>query len=91
MKKNIILPILLILSVFIFCLSVALKSSINSDSASMYIEAMDMANGNWLLNGWDLSTVPFYFTDTLLYAVIIKIFGPHEIFMWIIPTIIYTR
>ncbi|HGG1687012.1 TPA: hypothetical protein ACJFOC_001381 [Escherichia coli] len=90
MKKNIILPILLILSVFIFCLSVALKSSINSDSASMYIEAMDMANGNWLLNGWDLSTVPFYFTDTLLYAVIIKIFGPHEIFMWIIPTIIYT-
>ncbi|MGP4263426.1 hypothetical protein [Escherichia coli] len=88
-KAKLFLSVFVIFS-FIYCLSLALKSGITSDAASMYLEAFDMANGNWLLQGWTLSTVPFYFTETLWYAVIIKIIGYHQGAMWWVPVLVYT-
>ncbi|EBF1595650.1 hypothetical protein DFU89_18725, partial [Salmonella enterica subsp. enterica] len=89
MKAKLFLSVFVLFS-FIYCLSLALKSGITSDAASMYLEAIDMANGNWLLHGWTLSTVPFYFTETLWYAVLIKIIGYHQSPMWWAPVLVYT-
>lgn len=89
MKAKIFLSVFVLFS-FIYCLSLSLKSGITSDAASMYLEALDMANGNWLLHDWTLSTVPFYFTETFWYAVLIKIIGYHQSPMWWAPVLVYT-
>lgn len=89
MKAKLFLSVFILFS-FIYCLSLALKSGITSDAASMYLEALDMANGNWLLHDWTLSTVPFYFTETVWYAILIKIIGYHQSSMWWAPVLIYT-
>ncbi|ENZ2118821.1 hypothetical protein ACGGXP_003037 [Salmonella enterica] len=88
-KEKLFLSVFVLFS-FIYCLSLSLKSGITSDAASMYLEALDMANGNWLLHGWTLSTVPFYFTETLWYAILIKITGYHQSPMWLAPVLVYT-
>lgn len=89
MKARLSLYVFVLFS-FIYCLSFSLKNGITSDAASMYLEALDMANGNWLLHNWTLSTVPFYFTETLWYAIIIKIIGYHQSPMWLVPVLVYT-
>lgn len=89
MKAKLFLSVFILFS-FIYCLSLSLKSGITSDAASMYLEALDMANGNWLLHDWTLSTVPFYFTETLWYAILIKIIGYHQSPMWWAPVLVYT-
>ncbi|MEA7940801.1 hypothetical protein ONO84_24735, partial [Salmonella enterica subsp. enterica serovar Virginia] len=38
----------------------------------------DIANGNITLKGWYLSTVTFYFTDLVWFALAIKLFGYSE-------------
>jgi len=53
----------------------SMRIEINSDMASGLLEAKDMVNGNILLNGWSLSTVPFYFTELIWYAIGIAVFG----------------
>lgn len=53
----------------------AMRIEINSDMASGLLEAKDMAGGNVLLEGWSLSTVPFYFTELIWYAICIALFG----------------
>lgn len=89
MRLKIYLSIITVFT-FLFCLSAALENGITSDAASMYREALDIANGNWLLHGWTLSTVPFYFTDTIWYAMLIKLIGNHQLTMWVAPVIVYT-
>lgn len=61
---------------------------INSDMASGLLEAMDVARGNIFLKGWSLSTVSFYFTDIVIYAVAIKVFWFSHHLSYIIPSII---
>ncbi|WBG90010.1 hypothetical protein N5580_13025 [Pantoea piersonii] len=61
---------------------------INSDMASGLIEAIDVAAGNIFLKGWSLSTVPFYFTDILTYAAVIKVFWYSYKLSYIIPSVI---
>lgn len=89
MIKKIYLLIFIVLS-FMISLSSSLQFTINSDAASMFREAIDISKGNILLRGWTLSTVPFYFTDTIWYATAISIFGNNQILMWVIPSIFYT-
>lgn len=57
----------------------------SSDSMSGILEAIDMANGNWTLKGWYLSTVTFYFTDLIWFASAIKIFGYADWITYVIP------
>lgn len=74
---------------FIFYLHISYHTGYNSDSASILLEAKEMADGNWLLKNWTLSTVTFYFTDALLYALIIKIFGYSHDYIYIVPSLGY--
>ncbi|HEO9230461.1 TPA: hypothetical protein QIF78_004641, partial [Escherichia coli] len=43
----------------------------NSDVISSFREARDITEGNIFLSGWDLSTVSFYFTEIIPYAIAI--------------------
>ncbi|EDW3847806.1 hypothetical protein YL26_004965, partial [Salmonella enterica subsp. enterica serovar Hadar] len=57
----------------------------SSDSMSGILEAADIANGNITLKGWYLSTVTFYFTDLVWFALAIKLFGYSEWITYVIP------
>lgn len=59
----------------------------NSDVISSFREARDILNGNILLSGWKLSTVSFYFTEIIPYALAIKIIGFNEHLYYIVPGI----
>jgi len=63
----------------------ATQVPLNSDAASALLEARDAAAGNLLLKGWNLSTVSFYFTEVLPYAVLIKLFGWHLGWAYLVP------
>ncbi|PNK88259.1 hypothetical protein CEQ31_000255 [Serratia odorifera] len=62
----------------------------SSDAVSGLLEGNDMANGNWTLSGWHLSTVSFYFTDIIWYGITSKLFwyGPYQAYL--IPAIMYS-
>lgn len=75
---------------FFLYLHIAYYTEYNSDSASEILEANEMANGNWLLKDWVLSTVNFYFTDAIWYAALIKIFGYNHDYVYILPAFGYT-
>ena len=77
------LLIFLALSVLYSCF--ATQVPLNSDAASALLEAQDIAAGNILLSGWNLSTVSFYFTEILPYAVLIKVFGWHLSWAYVVP------
>ncbi|HCC0889238.1 TPA: hypothetical protein M4K80_002792 [Salmonella enterica] len=49
-----------------------------------------MADGNILLRGWTLSTVSFYFTEAIWYAIAIRIFGDSIYLMYVLPSAFYT-
>ena len=59
----------------------------NSDVMSSFREARDITEGNIFLSGWDLSTVSFYFTEIIPYAIAIKIIGFNENLYYIVPGI----
>ena len=65
------------------------RNTIISDPASFFLEAKDIAAGNWALVGWSLSTVNFYFTEMIPFAIAIKLFGPHVSLLWLIPAAYY--
>lgn len=46
----------------------------SSDAVSGLLEGKDIADGNWTLSGWYLSTVSFYFTDIIWYGLASKVF-----------------
>lgn len=64
---------------------IAMRVTVNSDGASPLLIAKDIAAGNVFLQGWSLSTVSFYFTELLPYALAIKLFGWHMKFAYVIP------
>lgn len=72
-----------------FYSGIALQFEANSDSASMFLQAIDMARGNVLLKGWDLSTVSFYFTEIVPHAIAVAIFGERNILLYIVPAVLY--
>ncbi|ELW2864860.1 hypothetical protein QMI71_003178 [Salmonella enterica] len=49
-----------------------------------------MADGNILLRGWTLSTVSFYFTEAIWYAIVIRMFGDSIYLMYVLPASFYT-
>lgn len=59
----------------------------NSDVMSSFREARDITEGNIFLSGWDLSTISFYFTEIIPYAIAIKIIGFNENLYYIVPGI----
>ncbi|TCQ88018.1 hypothetical protein EC839_106296 [Pseudomonas sp. JUb52] len=65
----------------------ATQVPLNSDAAATLLEAKDIASGNITLQDWYLSTVSFYFTETLPYAILIKLFGWHLSFAYLVPAI----
>jgi len=62
----------------------------NSDAVSGLLAGKDMANGNWTLGGWHLSTVSFYFTDIIWYGLASKSFGYGAYQAYLIPAIMYS-
>lgn len=63
---------------------------LNSDRASILLEAKDIINGNVFLNGWYLSTVPFYFTETLPLAFLSLLFGTKSFLLHLMPALYYS-
>jgi hypothetical protein len=49
----------------------------NSDEANILLMAGDLARGNLLLSGWDVSDVPFISTELPEIALLVKVFGLH--------------
>lgn len=92
MNNKITIKYFLGLALFIFMTIIYYRISqripINSDTASGIIEGFDISNGNFLLKNWSLSTVPFYFTDLIWYAIAIKFLGLNYLLSYIIPAIL---
>lgn len=85
-KKGLNLTLIFIFTTYVF-IAFSHKFIPSSDSMSGILEAADIANGNVTLKGWYLSTVNFYFTDLIWYALAIKIFGYEPWITYIIPGI----
>jgi hypothetical protein len=49
----------------------------NSDEANILLMASDLARGNLLLSGWNVSDVPFITTELPEIALLVKLFGLH--------------
>jgi len=77
---------LIALSVLYACY--ATQVPLNSDAAAALLEAREVAAGNLLLSGWNLSTVSFYFTEILPYAMLIKLFGWHLGWAYLVPGVL---
>ncbi|EIP6817343.1 putative membrane protein [Escherichia coli 1-110-08_S3_C1] len=60
----------------------------SSDQASGVIISHDIANGNILLSGWFLSTVTFYFTDLIWYALLDIIGISNKVQSYLVPSIL---
>lgn len=86
-KKHWKIYLFSLLTVFYFFY--VFRNAIISDPASFFLEAKDIAAGNWALVGWNLSTVNFYFTEMIPFAIAIKLFGPHVSLLWLIPAAYY--
>jgi hypothetical protein len=61
----------------------------SSDAVSGLLEGKDLASGNITLSGWYLSTVSFYFTDIIWYALATKVFWYGLYQAYCIPAIMY--
>ncbi|WP_308825073.1 hypothetical protein [Sodalis praecaptivus] len=87
-------------SLLLYCASFAALTTIyyyfstffglNSDRASILLEAKDILNGNVFLDGWYLSTVPFYFTETLPLAFLSLLFGAKSFLLHLMPALYYS-
>lgn len=89
-RKTVTLYSIFSLCVFALCLYISFNNPVASDGASLFLEAKDMAEGNILLRGWTLSTVSFYFTEAIWYALAIRIFGDSIYLMYVMPAVYYT-
>ncbi len=89
-KNTVALYSIFSLCVFALCLYISFNNPVTSDGASLFLEAKDMAAGNILLRGWTLSTVSFYFTEAIWYAMVIRIFGDSIYLMYVLPATFYT-
>ena len=70
---------LIFLTIFLYFFHVAFIP-VNSDSAILIPMAKDILKGNYLLNGWYISTNSYYFTDILEIAALLKLkFSAHTI------------
>ncbi|MGO4185781.1 hypothetical protein AB4Z17_32080 [Paenibacillus sp. TAF43_2] len=95
-KKNIHLGykwiglLLFTIILFIYYYGIALKMNMNSDAASILLQAQEIANGNILLRDWFLSTGAYITTDLLFYAIAIKLFGFSSNVIYIVSALFYT-
>ncbi|EFH8907726.1 TPA: hypothetical protein JLG14_004465 [Escherichia coli] len=62
----------------------------NSDSATGMLEGRDVAEGNIFLHDWNLSTVSFYFTEIIWYALATKIVGYGAWQSYVVPSMLYS-
>jgi hypothetical protein len=63
---------------------------VNSDGASIALQAWDMLHGNPLLHGWWLSDVSFYTTELPQYALLELAFGLHSSVAHVAGAMTYT-
>ena len=63
---------------------------VNSDGASIALQAWDMLHGNPLLHGWWLSDVSFYTTELPQYALLELAFGLHSDVVHVAGAMTYT-
>jgi len=73
----------------VFALNRASAIAQTSDSAQSFVEASALPHGNALLAGWNLPLDDYYVTDTVLYAVGERLFGPQPILLVVIPALTY--
>jgi hypothetical protein len=62
----------------------------NSDEANILLMAGDLAHGNLLLSGWNVSDVPFITTELPEIALLVKLFGLHLSTAHIAAALTYT-
>ncbi|AVZ13188.1 hypothetical protein DBP88_07070 [Enterobacter hormaechei] len=79
---------LIVLTIFYATLSRNILPS--SDAVSVMLEGKDVASGNLGLAGWYLSTVSFYFTEVIWYALATKLTGYSSHQAYIIPALMYS-
>ncbi len=63
---------------------------VNSDGASIALQAWDMLHGNVLLHGWRLADVSFYTTELPQYALLELVFGLHSSVVHVAGAMTYT-
>ncbi|EPL3245935.1 hypothetical protein ACTLHX_001864 [Enterobacter hormaechei] len=88
-KRHLIYIIALIL-LAIFYASLSRNILPSSDAVSVMLEGKDVASGNLGLAGWYLSTVSFYFTEVIWYALATKLAGYSSHQAYIIPALMYS-
>ncbi|EHO4509375.1 hypothetical protein KD666_003778 [Salmonella enterica subsp. enterica serovar Carrau] len=88
-KKIAIYAICFIILAFFYA-SISRQILPSSDAVSGLLEGKDIADGNWTLSGWYLSTVSFYFTDIIWYGLASKIFWYGQYQAYCIPAIMYS-
>lgn len=77
-QRRAILPAIIVATaaiVYAYLVHYSLTVPLNSDIANYMLVAQTMAKGNVLLRGWLLPPDPYWVTDLLLYAPMVKVFG----------------
>ena len=74
---------IVVLGIYLFRLSRA--NVVSVDPAYVLLQAEDLLHGNWLLHGWVLPPNSLRFTETLVYAVGIAIFGLTPALFYLVP------
>ena len=62
----------------------------NSDNMSSLLISKDMADGNYQLNGWYMSTQSYIFSDIVWTALAIKVFGFNPILSHVMPGLFFS-
>jgi hypothetical protein len=78
------------ITLFVYYYGIALKIPMNSDGASILLQAQEMADGNIFLRDWFLSTGAYISTDLLFYAIAIKVFGFSSNIIYIVSSLFYS-
>lgn len=84
-----IMSILFILILTVFYIILSKHTPMNSDHASIILEAKDIFEGNILLKNWTLSTVSYYTTDIPFYVIAIALYGFSNQLLYIVPGVLY--
>lgn len=87
-ERPVKLGLLWVLLTFVF-ISYSMKTGMNSDHASVLLQAKDLFEGNLFLTGWTLSTVSYYTTDFPFYALSIMLAGFGPYLLHVIPAMLY--
>lgn len=86
--KTLLFFILTILLSIFYCLT-SWNVSIDSDSATIVLQANSILHSNFLLDGWSMSTGTYYTTDLIFYVVGILVFGISTKVIYVVTAVQY--